>query len=349
MQMAIEYAKKGVGGVNPNPLVGAVVVKDGEIVGYGYHKDYGHEHAEVFALDMAGEKTRNADLYVTLEPCSHFGKTPPCVDKVIKSGIKRCFIGMCDPNPKVCSKQKLRDAGIEVVCNILEKECMELNKVFIKYITKNKSYLYLKCGITLDGKIATKNHTSKWITNDLARNEVQNLRNQFMGIMVGVNTVIYDNPSLTSTGRNPIRIVLDPKLAIPIESKMLHFDDGKNIIITSSNNKNSDKISKLKDKARFVFLDGYDFSFDEILSETAKLGIDGILLEGGGNIISRAFREHAIDGGKIFIAPKIVGDNNAIPFASGFDIDDINNSINLKNVSYEIYGDNIALNFSKMR
>ena len=179
MARALELAALGEGAVNPNPLVGAVVVKNGKIIGEGYHKKYGGPHAEVFALESAGKEAEGADIYVTLEPCSHYGKTPPCAKKIIEMGIKRCIVASLDPNPLVSGRgiKMLQDAGIEVIVGVMEKEAKELNRVFMKYIIEKKSYLFLKCGITLDGKIATRTGNSKWITNELAREKVQKLRN----------------------------------------------------------------------------------------------------------------------------------------------------------------------------
>lgn len=353
MERALELAVLGEGAVNPNPLVGAVVVKDNKIVGEGYHKKFGGPHAEVFALEMAGENACGADIYVTLEPCSHYGKTPPCAKKIIEMGIKRCFIASLDPNPLVAGRgiKMLREAGIEVITGVMEKEALELNRVFMKYISEKKSYLFLKCAITLDGKIATKTGSSKWITNEFSREKVQKLRNKYLGIMVGINTILKDNPSLNcrmENGRNPYRIVVDPKVQIPLESNILNFEDKKNIIVTSVINKDSKKVKKLSEKdVQFIFLEGEDFKIDDILKETAKLGIDGILLEGGSFLISKAFKEKEIDGGQIFIAPKILGDNIAIPFIQGFDIENIADGILLENVKFNSYGNNISVEFYK--
>lgn len=176
MKLALELAKKGFAKVNPNPMVGAVVVKDGKIVGRGWHKFYGGPHAEVYALDEAGEEAKGATIYVSLEPCSHFGKTPPCCEKILKSGIKKCVIACLDPNPLVAGKgiERLKSAGIEVEVGLLEEEAKKLNRVFFKFITQKKAYLFLKCAITLDGKIATRAYDSKWISNEAARKKCKN-------------------------------------------------------------------------------------------------------------------------------------------------------------------------------
>ena len=362
MRMAIELAKKGAGGVNPNPMVGAVVVKNGEVIGRGYHKFFGGPHAEVYALEEAGEKAEGATIYVTLEPCSHYGKTPPCAKKIIDMGIKNCFIGSSDPNPKVAGKgvAMLKEAGIEVVENVLKEECDEINQVFFKYIKTKIPYLFVKCGITLDGKIALSNGISKWITNSISREKVQYYRNKFMGIMVGINTVLTDNPSLTArieNGVNPFRIIVDPNLQIDENCKVVkNNEDEKTVIITSQKNlftedaENTEIQIKQKrlaeeNKVKFIFIDGEKFSFRKMLEEIGKAGIDSILLEGGETLISLAFEENAIDGGEIFIANKILGDSSAKPFISGFVREKMEEAVQLTNVRNNIYGENVGMEF----
>lgn len=362
MQMAIELAKKGAGGVNPNPMVGAVVVKNGKVIGRGYHKFFGGPHAEVYALEEAGRDAEGATIYVTLEPCSHYGKTPPCAKKIIDMGIKKCFIGSSDPNPKVAGKgvAMLKEAGIEVVENVLKEECDEVNQVFFKYIKTKIPYLFVKCGITLDGKIALSNGISKWITNSIAREKVQYYRNKFMGIMVGINTVLTDNPSLTArieNGVNPFRIIVDPHLKINEDCKVVkNNEDGKTMIITSQKNlftedaENTEIQIKQKrlaeeNKVKFIFIDGEKFSFRKMLEEIGKAGIDSVLLEGGETLISLAFEENVIDGGEIFIANKILGDSGAKPFISGFVREKMDEAIQLTNVRNNIYGENVGMEF----
>ena len=353
MDLALEFAEKGKGYVNPNPMVGAVVVKNGEIIGKGWHKYFGGPHAEVYALDEAGENAKGATLYVTLEPCSHFGKTPPCAEKIKKMQIKKCVIACLDPNPLVAGRGKkiLEDAGIEVVVGVREKESKELNKVFMKYITEKNPYLFLKCAITLDGKIATNSRDSKWITNEKSREKVQYLRHEFMGIMIGINTLLNDNPRLTARikdGINPFRIVIDPYLRTPLESNFVKIanDDNKSIIITSLENIDSTKDLELKNKnVKTIYMEGYDFSIDEILKKLGELKIDSVLLEGGSFLISKAFKENRIDGGEIFIAPKILG--GGLPFIDGFDFKEIKDCFHLENVKFNTYDDNISIEFHK--
>ena len=362
MRIAIELAKKGAGAVNPNPMVGAVVVKNGKVIGEGYHKFFGGPHAEVYALEDAGKEAEGAEIYVTLEPCSHYGKTPPCAKKIIDMGIKKCFIGSSDPNPKVAGKgvAMLKEAGIEVVENVLKEECDEINQVFFKYIKTKIPYLFVKCGITLDGKIALSNGISKWITNSIAREKVQFYRNKFMGIMVGINTVLTDNPSLTArveNGVNPFRIIVDPCLKIDENCKVVkNNEDEKTVIITSQKNlfiedtENTEiqiKQKKLckENKVKFIFIDGEKFSFKKMLEEIGKTGIDSILLEGGETLISLAFEENVVDGGEIFIANKILGDSSAKPFISGFVREKMEEAVQLTNVRNNIYGENVGMEF----
>ena len=362
MRMAIELAKRGAGAVNPNPMVGAVVVKNGEVIGRGYHKFFGGPHAEVYALEEAGKEAEGATIYVTLEPCSHYGKTPPCAKKIIDMGIKKCFIGSSDPNPKVAGKgvAMLKEAGIEVVENVLKEECDEINQVFFKYIKTKIPYLFVKCGITLDGKIALSNGISKWITNSIAREKVQYYRNKFMGIMVGINTVLTDKPSLTArieNGVNPFRIIVDPNLQIDENCKVVkNNEDEKTVIITSQKNlftedaENTEIQIKQKrlaeeNKVKFIFIDGEKFSFRKMLEEIGKIGIDSILLEGGETLISLAFEENVIDGGEIFIANKILGDSSAKPFISGFVREKMEEAVQLTNVRNNIYGENVGMEF----
>ena len=331
MARAIELAKRGIGGVNPNPLVGAVIVKDGKIIGEGWHKKFGGPHAEVWALNEAGENAEGATIYVTLEPCSHQGKTPPCAKRIVEVGIKKCVVACIDPNPLVAGKgiKIMEDAGIEVELGVLEKEAKDVNKIFLKYIENKIPYLFLKCGITLDGKIATRSGKSKWITNELD----SRLDEEKSGI----------------EKRNPFRVVIDPNLESPIEAKFLNFNDGKAIIITSNDNKGLEKIEKYKNLGtRFIFLEGKIFKMEDILKELGKLEIDSVLLEGGSGLISTAFKENIIDAGEIFIAPKIIGDNSAIPFINGFNFGNMEEVFKLPNPKFNIYGDNISIEFKNL-
>jgi len=250
MEKALKLAKKGEGKVNPNPKVGAIVIKDNKIIGEGYHKYFGGPHAEVYALREAGEKAKGATIYVTLEPCSHYGKTPPCAKAIVKAGIAKAVIAMKDPNSLVQGRgiDILKQNGIEVVTDIMEKESKELNEVFIKYITKKEPFVVLKTASTLDGKIATKKGESKWITGEESRYRVHQIRNDLSGIMVGIGTIIKDNPLLTTRieeGRSPKAIIVDSNLRIPLESKILETINARSIYIAITK-KNKD-LSKKND------------------------------------------------------------------------------------------------------
>lgn len=356
MKRAIDLAKKGIGHVNPNPLVGAVIVKDGKIIGEGYHKVYGGPHAEVNAIASAKESIEGATIYVTLEPCSHYGKTPPCCDLIIEKKLKKVYIASLDPNPLVAGRgiKKMRDAGIEVEVGLLQQEAKEINPVFFKWISDNPlPYIYMKFAITIDGKLALSNGNSQWISNDKTLNLSHKLRNRFMGIMVGVNTLLHDNPRLNCRikgGTDPIRIVIDSHLKTPLESNFvkLGLSDGKSIIVTSRENISSAKYTKLMNMGiRIITLEGYHFSMKDIMSTLKKFGIDSVLVEGGSHLISSIFKEDIYDEGTIVIAPKFTGEEGAISFVHGFSPQVMNDSINLPNPSFKVFGDNIAVSFKK--
>ena len=359
MKEAIELAKKGIGKVNPNPLVGAVIVKNNEIIGSGYHQAYGEAHAEVNAIidaESKGISVEGATIYVTLEPCSHYGKTPPCALKIVDKKFKRVVVGSNDPNPLVSGRglEMIRNAGIEVVTAVLEAECTEINKVFYKYITTKTPYIFLKVAITLDGKIATSAGDSKWISNEESREKVQYYRNKFMGIMIGANTLSNDNPSLTarmSEGRDPYRIIIDPDLISNDSFNVVKNNkDSKTIIVTRETNKNENTYElKTKYNVKFLFIKNNDKEFDikKIIERIGELGIDSILIEGGSRVISKAFEEGIIDAGEIFVSNKILGDEKGISFISGFTKLKMQEAMELPNVKFNIYGNNIGIEWRK--
>lgn len=326
MQQCIKLARKAEGQVSPNPLVGAIVLdKDGNIVGEGYHQKYGEAHAEVNALNQAGEKARGGTIIVNLEPCSHFGKTPPCADLIIEKGIKKLIVGMIDPNPKVSGNgiKKCIDAGIDVQVGILEDKCKELNEIFLKNQNLKKPFIAMKIATTLDGKIATKTGSSKWITSEKSRELVQKLRNKYDAILTGSGTVISDNPSMLCTmpeGKNPIKIILDTHAKIHPKSKI--FEKGKVILATKENTEkypeNVEILICPKDEHNQINL-----SF--LIEELYKKGVYSILVEAGAQVNSSFLKNNLADKVYHFIAPKILGDNKAISCFSGFEISDINN------------------------
>ena len=257
MLRAIQLAKKGEGWTNPNPMVGAVIVKDGKIIGEGYHKKYGELHAERNAIASLTESAEGAVIYVTLEPCCHHGKTPPCTEAIIEQKIRKVVIGSRDPNPKVAGKgvQMLREAGVTVVEDFMREECDQLNPVFFHYITTKTPYVVMKYAMTLDGKIATKTGASKWITGESARKEVQHMRHQYMGIMAGIGTVLADDPMLNvrvEGWKSPVRIVCDSKLRIPPGSQIVKSAEKYRTIVAYADQKNTEEKIKILHTLRIL-------------------------------------------------------------------------------------------------
>ena len=341
MKKCITLAKKGAGYTSPNPMVGAIILDENlNFISQGYHKKYGQAHAEVNAINNAlkkGANLKNSTIIVTLEPCSHYGKTPPCADLIIKSGIKTVVVGVLDCNPKVAGNgiKKCQDAGLTVITGILEEECKQLNEIFFKNQLKKLPFVTIKTATTLDGKIATKTGSSKWITGENARNIVQKLRHNYDAILTSSNTVIADNPSLTcrlKNGKNPIRIILDTNLKTNPNSLVYNNDGTKDIIATISKEQKkypkNVKILKIKEKNGKIDL-------KELLKELYSQGICSVLIEAGGILNGAFLKEKLVDKLIHFTAPKILGDNEGKSFIDGFDIKDINNSLNLKLISIQ--------------
>ncbi|MGM9533342.1 bifunctional diaminohydroxyphosphoribosylaminopyrimidine deaminase/5-amino-6-(5-phosphoribosylamino)uracil reductase RibD [Intestinibacter sp.] len=338
MKKALALAKLGIGFVNPNPLVGCVIVKDGNIIGQGYHMKYGEAHAEVNAINSATEDIQGATVYVTLEPCSHYGKTPPCADNLVRHKVGRVVICNVDTNPLVGGKgiKKLKENGIEVTTGVLEEEGLKINEVFFHYINKNRPLIVSKTAISMDGKIATKHMESQWISNEKSRQMTHEFRNKYMAIMVGINTVLKDNPSLTTRienrkTRNPIRIVVDTSLKIPMDSNLVQDKNAKTIVFTCNND--LEKINCLNKKDVDVYiapkLDGkVDLNF--VVEKLGKLKIDSVLVEGGATLNDSLFRNNLVDKVKIFMAPKIIGGKDAPSFVSGEGIEKLRDATNLK-------------------
>ena len=359
MERALELAKLGEGSTSPNPMVGAVVVKDGKIVGEGYHQKYGGPHAEVFALKEAGEKAIGADIYVSLEPCSHYGKTPPCAQKLINTGIKRAVIAMVDPNPEVAGRgiEMLREAGIEVELGLLKEEAQNLNEIFLKYIKSDYPFVYLKKAQTLDGYIASSSGDSKWITNSAARLEGHKLRHRADAIMVGIGTVIADDPSLTArleskNGIDPIRIILDPLLEIPLTAKIINQKStAKTLIITSDNLNNSaaqikkEKLLKKKQVEILTFeTDNTNyFNLKKLLIELRDRKISSVLVEGGAKLSHTFLKENLVDKFYYFIAPKIYGGSDGIASFCGEGPKMMSDAVELEILEQKNIDDNILL------
>lgn len=350
MKRALELAKKGIGKVNPNPLVGAVIVKNGEIIGEGYHECYGEAHAERNAVKNAVKDVEGSTIYVTLEPCTHYGKTPPCVDLIIEKKFKKVVVGMLDPNPLVAGKsiEKLKNNGIDVVVGIMEEECKEINEVFLKYITEKIPFVLLKSGISLDGKIATVSGESKWITSKKSREDGHFLRNRLSGIMVGVNTIISDDPELTcrvKNGRNPIRIVVDTNLRIPLESKVVKNNDGRTIVATTKRADETKKKNLINLGVKIIEVSEKESRVDlkELMVKLGQESLDSILIEGGGTLNFSALKEGIVDKVRFYIAPKILGGENSKSAIAGIGFSQLEEAVKLNNVTYRQIGDELVV------
>lgn len=349
MQHAITLAKKGCGWVNPNPMVGAVIVKDGVMIGQGYHEQYGQLHAERNALKNCSGSPEGATLYVTLEPCCHYGKTPPCTEAIIESKIRRVVIGSSDPNPLVAGKGVtiLRSHGIEVIEGILKEECDQLNEVFFHYIQTKTPYVIMKYAMTMDGKIATHTNKSKWITGEAARNQVQKDRHRYSGIMVGIRTVLLDDPLLTCRipgMKNPIRIICDTNLRIPLTSQIVRTASNvPTIIVTCCTDINRHK-ALLQSGCQILLTPLRDGHVDlqYLMRKLGEQKIDSILLEGGGRLNWSALQQGIVQKIQTYLAPKLFGGTAASP-VTGMGIDDPNESILLSPPVIRTIGDDILL------
>lgn len=336
IKMCFELAKKGGHNVLPNPLAGSVIVKNGKIISKGYHEKYGGFHAERNAvLKAKDEDLKGSTIYVNLEPCSHFGKTPPCTDLIIEKQIKRVVYSIEDPNPKVDGYSKLKKEGIEVKKGVLEKEGIELNKVFLKNITKQIPYIAIKTATTLDSKVATVNYNSKWITGEKSRLEVMRLRSEYQAILTGSNTVKFDNPELTSRiegGINPVRIIMDRKGILSTRAKVFRKDGTRVIVINNTDKKYPKHVEKIKFK-----------NMKTLMKDLYKKGIYSILIESGGKLNSVFIKEGLVDEIYHFIAPKILG--GGISFVSGLDPVKMSDSIDVKDLKIEKFDNDILLNY----
>ena len=337
MQKCISLAKKGKGNVEPNPCVGAIIYDEEkeEIISTGYHQKYGEAHAEANAIKNANGDTKGKTILVNLEPCSHWGKTPPCADLIIESKIKKVVVAMLDPNKKAAGGiEKLKNAGIEVVTGILEKEAKDLNKVFLKNILLKKPYIMLKTATTLDSKIALSNGTSKWITNEKSRLEVQKLRSEYQAIMSASGTILADNPQLNVRLKNkksPIRIIFDPNNKIPLNYNVFKNDETRIILINNSNIKIPEYIEKISFK-----------NFDILFKELHEMGIYSIMIEAGQGFNTELLKNNEIDEINHFIAPKIFG--NGLNFVDNIKIDKIGDSIELEDIKIKQLENNILIN-----
>ncbi len=350
MQMALDLAMKGKGRTSPNPMVGAVIVKGKRVVATGWHKRCGADHAEIAALKKAGGRARGAKLYVTLEPCFHYGRTPPCVDKVIESGIREVVIAMVDPNPLTRGKSiaKLRRAGIKVKVGILRPAAQRLNETFVKYMRSKMPFVAAKCAQTLDGKIATVTGESKWITSSRTRAYARRVRDEFDAILVGVNTVLRDDPRLNGARatRRLKKIILDSSLKTPLKARLFKSVRPADCIIAVTRKAPPAKIKQFQIKgARVITCPVKDGRVDLkwLLKALAKEEITSILMEGGARVIGSALKEKLVDKLYIYVAPKIIGDQDALSSVVGVDTVNIGKSIRLKNLTSRNIGQDILI------
>ncbi|MDS1030303.1 bifunctional diaminohydroxyphosphoribosylaminopyrimidine deaminase/5-amino-6-(5-phosphoribosylamino)uracil reductase RibD [Bacillota bacterium LX-D] len=353
MQRALALAVKAKGRTSPNPMVGAVVVKDGKIVGEGYHHQAGAPHAEVLALQEAGTKAQGSTLYVTLEPCCHFGKTPPCVEKIIQSGVREVIGAVADPNTLVNGQgyELLKAAGIKVQVGVLRQEAEQLNEVFFKYIRTKKPFVTLKWAMTLDGKIATVNNDSKWVSNEKSRALVHQWRDSTDALVVGVNTILNDNPFLTTRlphgrGKDPWRIILDTHLRTPVEANVLNTASKAPTIICCG--PEADEIKKNNLAAQGVQIwelpiQGGTLDLNYLLESLGKQELTSILVEGGGKVLESFFRLGLADKVCCFIAPKILGGEAAKTPVEGEGIKLMSQAYKLTRVSHESIGEDLLI------
>ena len=351
MRLAMQLAGNAIGRTSPNPLVGAVIVKDNRVVGCGWHRKAGTPHAEVHALNQAGELAQGADVYVTLEPCAHYGKTPPCAKALVEAKVKNVYGGLLDVNPKVAGKgfKILEDAGIHVEYGFLQDELRKQNEVFFKWIEHKKPFIVLKAAMTLDGKIATATGQSKWITNETSRAYGYKLRDIYDGIMVGINTVIEDNPMLTARvdgGKNPIRIVVDSSLRIDINANVVQDKSAKTIVATTDK-ADKDKILKLQAQDIDVIVVDKDendkVDIEKLLDILGQQNICSILVEGGATLSGSFVAKKLVDKVYFFIAPKIIGGKEAKTPVAGTGILNLQEALALKDIQIEKLEEDILI------
>jgi len=353
MQMALDLAIKGEGFTSPNPMVGAVVVKDGRMVGSGYHQMVGGPHAEVNAIDAAGKLAEGATLYVTLEPCNHTGRTPPCTRKIVEAGIKRVVVGMIDPNMNVAGggAQYLEQQGIRITTGVCREQSRKLIESFVKFVHTRRPFVIAKCAATLDGRIATRSGDSKWVTGEKSRQFVHRLRHAVDGILVGINTVRTDNPSLTTRlpdgqGKDPVRIVLDTHLAISPAARLLRQKSAADTILVVGEgvtlNKQAafekDGIRVIQSKLKNGLID-----MDALMDRLGAMGLTSLLIEGGSRVLSSAFSAGIVDKVLFFYAPKILGGDDGIPICSGPGPELMSQSIPVNQITIRRFDDDVMV------
>ena len=353
MARALQLAEKALGRTSPNPIVGAVIVKNGKIIGEGYHKQAGKEHAEVSAIRKAGKNVHGAEMFVNLEPCCHYGETPPCVDAIFSSGLKKVYVGMIDPN-KLVNRQGisiLRRKGVVVEVGILKKKCELLNESFTKFIRTGNPFVTLKSGISLDGKIATNSGESQWITCEKSRNLVHEIRGKVDAILVGSGTVLKDNPRLTvrlnrGKPKNPMRVVLDRRSRIKIGSRIFENADNDKVVYVTSPNLSKEKEKRLRNigvDILFCRNRSKGVKLEVLLKELGERGIVSLLIEGGAELNASALKENIVDKALLFVAPLIIGGHKSPSFIGGSGVQKLKDAVRLKNIEAKKVGGDLMI------
>ena len=353
MRMALDLAQKGQGFTSPNPMVGAVVVKDGQVIGTGYHHAAGKPHAEVNAIDDAGDDAKGACLYVNLEPCNHTGETPPCTRKIIEAGIRREVVAMRDPNADVTGGglDFLKKHGLQVAVGACQEKAKRLNEAFVKFVRTKRPFVILKCTATLDGRIATRSGDSKWISNEQSRGFVHQLRHSVDAILVGIHTVQADDPSLTTRlnngqGKDPVRIILDTHLSIVPHARVLRLKSDSDTILVVGKTAARDKRSAFeKNGVQVVEAPLKDNLIDltSLMDQLGAMGITSLLIEGGGRVIAAALKAQIVDKLVFFYAPKILGGDDGVPICRGQGPAEMKDCIMVQNISVPRCGDDVMI------
>jgi len=351
MHLALHLARKAWGRTSPNPMVGAVVVREHSIVGRAYHAKAGEPHAERIALEEAREAARGGTLYVTLEPCNHHGRTPPCTQAVLESGVRRVVIGQMDPNPAVRGGGGafLRARGLEVTTGVLERECAHLNEAFTTYVTHGRPFLAIKMAASLDGKIATSTGDSQWVTNERSRKFVHKLRAGADAIMVGTGTVRADNPQLTCRrkyGSDPIRVILDSGLNIRSDRRVFNSDSDAGLMVFTRQGAAAEKIREIEAAGAEVIqvkASGDWVSFPEVINELARRQVTSVLVEGGSRVAASALRSGLADKMYLFYAPKIIGGKDAPGMFGDIGIRRISDCVKLYRIKHRRFGDDLLV------
>lgn len=353
MKKALDLAKKGAGFTSPNPVVGAVIVKENKIVGKGFHEAAGKAHAEVNAINDAGFLSDGSTLYVTLEPCNHVGRTPPCTEKILSAGIKRVVVAMSDPNPDVKGGgiDCLIEHGLDVVSGVCRNDAEKQNESFIKFVNTRRPFVITKCAATLDGQIATRTGDSKWVTSAESRKYVHRLRHLCDGIMVGINTVAIDDPSLTTRLEDvecmdPVRVILDTHLSISENAKLLELESHSDTIIITGDLFCSDKKKRIEKKGARVIETATKndlIDLDALMDYLGSLNITSLLIEGGGMVIASAFRAGIVDKVNFFYGSRILGGNDGKPVCKGSGPDLMKDSIQVDNIDVIKFGNDVLI------